>query len=207
MLKINRCFIKKPLKVLCYKIEHSFYLRENVVDLAKDLLGKYLFTNIDGFICGGMITETEAYEGVTDKASHAYGGRRSKRTEVMYKEGGVAYVYLCYGIHSLFNVVTNGENVPHAILIRALDPEIGVERMIKRTGKLKANPDLTNGPGKLSKALGIHYMHSGTDLTGGMIWLEDRGINISNENIIITKRIGVDYAAEDAGLPYRFIVK
>src|SRR4051812_45478122 len=114
------------------KLKKSFYQRDDVVQVAKELLGKYLFTHIDGKLTGGIITETEAYAGVIDRASHAYGGRRTARTEIMYGEGGTAYVYLCYGIHSLFNVVTNKKGTPHAILIRALHPTHGVETILKR---------------------------------------------------------------------------
>ena len=111
-----------------------------------------------------MIIETEAYAGPEDKASHAYGNRRTKRTEVMFHKGGVAYVYLCYGIHSLFNVVTNQEGTPHAVLIRAIQPEIGIETMLKRRGKTKLDNTLTNGPGSLAKALGIGLKHNGVKL-------------------------------------------
>jgi len=186
------------------KLDMSFYLREDVVTIAQELLGKYLLSEIDGVLCGGMITETEAYAGTTDRASHAYGGKRSDRTEVMYHKGGVAYVYLCYGIHSLFNIVTNMIDIPHAVLIRGIKPEIGVEEMLKRTGKVREGSDLTNGPGKLSRAMGIHFSHSGEGLRGNMIWLEDRGIKIKKGNYQVTPRIGIDYAGEDSKLPYRF---
>ncbi len=188
------------------KLSKSFYLHNNVVRIARDLLGKYLFTKVGGVICGGIISETEAYEGVTDKASHAFGGKRSDRTKVMYHEGGIAYVYLCYGIHSLFNVVTNIENIPHAVLIRAINPLVGIDEMLKRTGKIKATLGLTNGPGKLSRALGIHYKHSGISLSEDKIWLEDRGLKVDEKDILATTRIGIDYAGEDALLPYRFLL-
>lgn len=189
------------------KLKESFYLQDDVVMIAWELLGKYLLTNIDGVLCAGIITETEAYAGTSDRASHAYGGKRSKRTEVMFHEGGVAYVYLCYGIHSLFNIVTNVENVPHAVLIRAIHPMTGIDEMLKRTKKSKAAPGLTNGPGKLSRAMGIHYKHSGISLTGQKLWLEDRGVRIDEKDVLITPRIGIDYAGEDALLPYRFLLK
>jgi len=137
------------------KLSKSFYLQSDVVRIARKLIGKYLLTGNDNMLCGGMITETEAYAGVTDRASHAYGGKRSSRTEIMYREGGIAYVYLCYGIHSLFNIVTNIENVPHAVLIRGILPLIGVEEMLRRTKKSKQGDGLTDGPGKLSRALGF----------------------------------------------------
>ena len=186
------------------KIEKEFYLREDVVTIARDLIGIYIFSCFDGTVTGGIITETEAYEGVTDKASHAYGGRRTARTEIMYREGGTAYVYLCYGMHSLFNVVTNISGIPHAVLIRAIKPEFGVEQMLKRTHKTSLGKQAGIGPGKVSSLLGIHYSHSGLLLTGDEIWLEDRDYEITGD-IIITKRVGIDYAKEDALLPYRFI--
>lgn len=186
------------------KINRSFYLRHDVVMIARDLLGKYLATNLDGGITGGYIIETEAYEGVTDRASHAYGNRRTARTEIMYNRGGCAYVYLCYGIHSLFNIVTHEEGTPHAVLIRGLLPARGLEIMCRRTGKPLIDSRSGSGPGRVSSLLGIHYSHTGLDLLGRQIWLEDHGIQIPDEQIITGRRIGVDYAGEDAFLPYRF---
>ncbi|MBA3704988.1 MAG: DNA-3-methyladenine glycosylase [Bacteroidetes bacterium] len=188
------------------KLEKDFYLREDVVQISKDLLGKYLFTKIDCELTGGIITETEAYAGKIDKASHAYNNRRTKRTEIMFAEGGVSYVYLCYGIHHLFNVVTNFKNVPHAILIRAIKPATGISTILNRRKTKILHNKIANGPGTLSQALGIRTEHSGLDLTGNTIWIEDRGIKISKKDIITGPRIGVNYAGEDAKLPYRFIV-
>jgi len=189
------------------KIPPSFYLKDDVVKIASELLGKYLFTNFNGMLTGGIITETEAYAGITDKASHAYDDKRTKRTEIMYYKGGTAYVYLCYGIHSLFNIVTNAENIPHAVLIRGIFPALGEEIILKRVNKKKLSKEVTNGPGKVSKALGIHFSHSGLSLSGDKIWLEDKGIKIAKNEIKITKRIGIDYAGDDVKLPYRFILK
>ncbi|MCK7529085.1 MAG: DNA-3-methyladenine glycosylase [Ignavibacteriales bacterium] len=148
-------------------LKRCFYVRSDVVTIARELLGKQLYSQVDGIITGGIITETEAYAGVEDKASHAWNGRRTERTEVMYCAGGVAYVYLCYGVHSLFNVVTNRKDTPHAILVRGIQPQEGIETILKRLGKAKYSAGLTNGPGKVTKALGIHYSQSGSDLTGG----------------------------------------
>jgi len=194
-------------------IERSYYQNEDVVALAKDLIGKYLLSHSDGKLTGGFITETEAYAGVTDMASHAYGGRRTSRTEIMYRQGGIAYVYLCYGVHSLFNIVTNKKDIPHAILIRGLKPEIGLDHMQTRTGKNRDDLLLLDGPGKVSLAMGILVKHTGLDLcrkninsNQSGIWLEDRGVNIKQNNIISGTRIGVHYADKDAGLPYRFIL-
>jgi DNA-3-methyladenine glycosylase len=187
-------------------VDKQFYLQEDVVQIARQLLGKRLLSRIEGVVTGGIITETEAYAGITDKASHAYGNRRSARTEIMYRQGGCAYIYLIYGIHSLFNIVTNREGIPHAVLIRALHPDTGIGIMQQRLRKKSLN-GLTDGPGKLSKALGLHYSLSGTDLTqkpeGEAVWLE-HGVIPHPSRIKVGKRIGIDYAEEDALLPYRF---
>ena len=189
------------------KLGISFYERDNVVQIAHELPGKFLMTKIDGIITGGMITEVEAYEGVTDRASHAFNNRKTARTEVMYATGGTAYVYLCYGIHHLFNVVTNKSGIPHAILIRAIEPVVGIDMMMKRRKKSRLDFTLTSGPGALSEALGIQTQHTGKSLLTGNIWLEDRGIEITQAMITKTTRIGVDYAGTDALLPYRFYIK
>jgi DNA-3-methyladenine glycosylase len=188
------------------KLKKSCYLSDDVVAISKALLGKFLCTNIGGKgITSGMITETEAYAGINDKASHAYGDRRTERTEVMYMDGGTAYVYLCYGMHSLFNVVTNKKNIPHAILIRAIEPADGIDLMLKRSEKKVLDKKSGIGPGKVTKLLGIHYSHTGLSLFGSEIWIEDRGVRISDSKIIAGPRVGVDYAGEDAKLKYRFI--
>ncbi|MDR2064911.1 MAG: DNA-3-methyladenine glycosylase [Prevotellaceae bacterium] len=189
------------------KLNLLFYTREDVVQISRELLGKTLCTNINGNITEAVIVETEAYAGVTDKASHSYGGRRTKRTEVMYYQGGHAYIYLCYGMYSLFNVVTNIENVPHAVLIRGAVALNGIQTMLERTNRKKLTDGLLIGPGKLSKALGLHFSLTGISLLGNTVWIEDRGMSVSSENIVATPRIGVDYAAEDALLPYRFVAK
>jgi DNA-3-methyladenine glycosylase len=189
------------------KLELEFYTRKDVVRIAKELLGKILVTNLKGIVTSGRIVECEAYAGAIDKASHASGGRRTARNEIMYGEGGYAYVYLCYGIHHLFNVVTNSEEIPHAILIRALDPIEGIPEMLLRTNKKKLDQTLTRGPGNVSKALGIFTKHTGTSLLGNKIFIADDGWKFSRRDIAASPRIGVDYAGKDALLPYRFYVK
>lgn len=188
------------------KIPLSYYHEDDVVALSRSLIGKYLLTCLEpeNEITGGMIIETEAYQGPDDKASHAYKNRRTKRTETMFSSGGKAYVYLCYGLHHLFNIVTNKKNIPHAILIRAIRPEIGIGTMLLRRKKNKVGPELTNGPGALCQALGINRSHDGIILNGNKIWLEDRGIAISDEDIQASPRIGIDYAEEDALKLWRF---
>ena len=180
-----------------------------MVQLSRDLIGKYLFTCLEPekVVTGGMIIETEAYRGVDDRASHAYNNKRTPRTEVMFSKGGVAYIYFCYGIHHLFNVVTNKEGVPHAVLIRAIQPEVGIDVMVKRRGKKSAIPTLTSGPGYVCQALGMTRQQTGISLTSDSIWLEDRGVFIPDDQIQVTPRIGVDYAKEDAFKPWRFVLK
>ena len=189
------------------KLPESFYSRADVVKIAKELLGKVLVTEFGGMHTAGIIVETEAYAGVTDKASHAYGSRRTNRTEVMYMHGGAAYVYLCYGLHHLFNVVTNVQDVPHAVLIRGLEPIEGLEIMLARRNKAKLQPSLTAGPGALSMAMGISTKHTGLLLKEDLIYIEDRGIKVSGKNIVAETRVGVAYAMDDALRPYRFSIK
>lgn len=189
------------------KLQFSYYLNRDVLFLAKDLLGKVLYTAIDGEVTAGVITETEAYFGIQDKASHAYGGRRTNRTETMYSQGGVAYVYLCYGIHNLFNVVSSVEGEPHAILIRAVEPLIGKEIMERRRNMPADKAAISSGPGSAAKALGIDRTFNQKDLTGDEIWIEDHGIRYTPDEIAATPRVGVAYAQEDALLPWRFFVK
>jgi DNA-3-methyladenine glycosylase len=188
------------------KLNSGFYQRHDVVAIARELLGCIIHTNVDGKICSAVIAETEAYAGIVDKASHAHGGRFTSRTSVMFKNGGVAYVYLCYGIHKLFNIVTAAEGVPHAILVRGGIPILYETVMRDRFALADNKPLIINGPGKFSKAMGIELMHNGTSLTGDKIWIEKAANKISKNTIISTPRIGVDYAAEHALLPYRFLI-
>jgi DNA-3-methyladenine glycosylase len=189
------------------KLGLSFYQRKDVVQIARELIGKILVTNWKGIITSGRIVECEAYAGAIDKASHAYGNRRTARTEIMYSEGGFAYVYLCYGIHHLFNVVTNSKDIPHAILVRALEPIEGVEEMLLRTNKKKLDSTLTRGPGNISKALGIHTKHTGMSLLDKKMFIADDGWKYKKNEIGVSPRIGVEYSGTDAALPYRFFVK
>lgn len=185
----------------------AFYDRPGVVAVARELLGKVLVTAFEGKRTSGRIVEVEAYNGVVDRASHAWSGRRTRRTEVMFGEAGTAYVYLIYGIHHLFNVVTNKKGVPHAILVRALEPLDGIPVMLQRTGKPSLDHTLTRGPGNLSKAMGLSTVHTGTSLLGGQVWIGDDGFRVRRGDVVATPRIGVDYAGEDAALPYRFFIK
>ena len=188
------------------KVPLEFYVRDDVVLISRELLGKVLCTKINGLIAKAIITETEAYAGIDDKASHAYGGRRTRRTEPMYGRGGTAYIYLCYGIHHLFNVVTNIAGMPHAVLIRAGKPLEGSDVMQKRRKKERIDKTLLAGPGSLAQALGITTNLTGTSLLGNRIWIEDQRIPLDAEAVIAGPRIGVNYAAEDAKRAYRFRV-
>lgn len=189
------------------KLQFPYYQNQDVIFLAKDLLGKVLFTEIDGEITSGIIVETEAYFGIQDKASHAYDGRRTNRTEIMYSEGGISYVYLCYGIHHLFNIVTSIKGEPHAVLIRAIEPLKGKDLMELRRNMPATKSSITSGPGSAAKALGIDRSFNGKDLTGEEIWLEDKGIRYTEDEIVATPRVGIAYAQEHALLPWRFFVK
>jgi len=186
------------------KLPLDFYWRRNVTTIAKQLLGKGLFTRIDGQITGGMIVETEGYS-YKEKGCHAHKGM-TKRNEIMFADGGVAYVYLCYGIHEMVNVVTNVEGKADAILIRALEPLQGIDIMMSRM-KTDSSRRITSGPGKVTKALGIDRTLNGKELNGNEIWIEDLGNRVSSKVILSNKRIGIDYAGEDALLPWRFLLK
>jgi DNA-3-methyladenine glycosylase len=188
------------------KLPDSFYQRADVVMIARELLGKVLVTQVDGIITAGTIVETEAYSH-TEKGCHAYGSKKTQRNAIMFEKGGHSYVYLCYGMHHLFNVVTNQPGIPEAVLIRALEPVQGINEMVLRRGKLKNNFHLTSGPGKLTKALGIDRKLNGKYLMDDEVWVEEHDNKISNRNIVAGPRIGIDYAGEDARLPWRFRVK
>jgi DNA-3-methyladenine glycosylase len=177
----------------------------DVVKIAKQLIGLEIFTKVNGVYTSGIITETEAYAGENDRASHAFGGRRTARTETMYRKSGTAYIYLCYGMHHLFNIVTGPEGTPHAVLLRGIFPRTGNvwmrERMNKPAGKLQ-----TNGPGRVSKALGINTSQNGILIDGNLIGLKLPEAELPQFDIITGRRIGVDYAGLDAELPYRFFI-
>lgn len=189
------------------KLPMQFYERTDVVLIAKELIGKIIVTKFNNLITSGRIVETEAYIGLTDRASHSFGGRRTARNEYMYASAGTAYVYICYGMHHLFNIVSNEKDIPDAILIRAIEPMKGIDVMLKRTGKLKLDNTLTKGPGNAAKALGISKKHSGISLMKGEIYIADDGFKIGEALIGISRRIGIENSAEAALLPYRFYIR
>jgi DNA-3-methyladenine glycosylase len=184
------------------KLDPSFFQSGDVVGLSKKLIGCKLSTFIDNRLTSGIITETEAYAGQGDKACHAHLGRFTKRTSVMYEPGGIAYIYLCYGIHHLFNIVTNIKGHADAVLIRAIEPIDGIDIMLERRQKTTLDKSLTSGPGNLTKALGLTKTHNTQSVSSDNIWLEPATTEI--KNIVETTRIGIDYAEEDALLPWRF---
>ena len=189
------------------KLPIQFYQRTDVLLIAKQLIGKIIVTNFNGFITSGRIVETEAYIGLTDKASHSFGGKRTARNEHMYSVAGTAYVYICYGMHQLFNVVSNKKNVPDAVLIRAVEPLSGIDTMLKRTGKPKLDNSLTKGPGNAAKALGISKTHSGINLIKDEIFIADDGYKFPKSLLGISRRIGVENSGDAALKPYRFYLK
>lgn len=189
------------------KLSRSFYERDNVVLIAKELLGKVLCTQFNGIKTSGIIVETEAYNRRTDQACHSYIHGKTERTKIMFGKPGFAYVYLCYGIHHLFNVVTNKEGFADAVLIRAIEPLEGTDEILQRRKKTKLERSVGGGPGIASQALGITTKNYGVDLLGDEIWIEDPVKAISNSRIIASPRVGVDYAGEDAKLPWRLRVK
>jgi len=178
-----------------------------VLDIARQLLGKIIVTQIQGKLTSARIVETEAYIGIHDKASHSFSGKRTLRNEHMYGRGGIAYVYICYGMHHLFNVVTNKAAVPDAVLIRAAEPITGVDIMLRRTGKKQLDFTLTKGPGNMSKALGISKIHSGIELQHNELFIAADDYILPENSIAASKRIGIDGAGADALLPYRFYIR
>jgi DNA-3-methyladenine glycosylase len=186
-------------------LNDAFYQRTNVTQIARELLGKALFTRIGRKTTAGIIVETEAYSW-RERGCHAYQGKMTARNEVMFRKGGLAYVYLCYGMHNLFNVVTNQEGKADAVLIRALEPIEGIEEMMKRMNASKPRK-ITAGPGKLTRAMGIDRKHNGATLTSKSVWLADVGKMVGKRDIEASSRVGIDYAGPDALLPWRFTLK
>ena len=188
------------------KLPRDFYTRSNVLEVARDLLGqKLVVPGRNGARVAGIIVETEAYRGPEDRASHAYNGRRTNRTETMYGIGGTAYVYFVYGMYHQFNLVTNIEDVPHAILVRAVEPSEGLDIM-RRRRRGRSEYELTSGPGRLCLALGIDRKLDKADLLGDRVWIE-AGVSISPRQIARGPRVGIDYAESWAKKPWRFWVR
>ncbi len=191
------------------RLERDFYTRADTLRVARELLGKRLVVPAGARRrrrVSARIVEVEAYLGVEDAAAHSFGGRRTRRTETMYAVGGTAYVFFVYGMHHQFNVVTGPEGLPHAVLVRGVEPEEGVEVMRERR-PVRKERELTSGPGKLCRALGLDLTFDGEDLSGRRVWVEETGVRFEPDEIASGARIGVDYAGEDALKPWRFWVK
>ncbi len=188
------------------RLPRAFFRRPDVLTIARELLGAMLYTRLDGVLTGGMIVETEAYAGPEDRASHAYGDRRTARTETMYQPGGVAYVYLCYGMHAMLNVVTNSDGIPHAILVRAIEPRVGIVAMLARRGMTQPDTRITAGPGALTRALGVTTALDGADLRGDRLWIEGPAGSVTPSQVTASPRVGVAYAGPHARWPWRLRV-
>lgn len=189
------------------KLPLSFYQRNDAVLVARELLGKHVYTRINGEITGGIIVETEAYQGPEDRGSHAYNNRKTPRNEIMFGAGGVVYMYICYGIHDMLNVVTGTEGTSHAVLIRAVEPTIGIELMRERRQVFNEDTRLCRGPGALAKALGLVKAHNGIDLQEDIIWIEDRGMSIDEHVIVPSARVGMNFDGPYKTIPWRFYIK
>lgn len=191
------------------RLPRHFYTGDDVTGIARALLGKILCTHIEGILTTGIIVETEAYRGPEDRGSHAYKMRRTPRNEPMYLEGGNAYIYICYGIHHLFNVVTAIDGNPHAVLIRGLEPLEGIDAMLSRRKMICPQPKLTAGPGSLAMALGLDTSLTGQDmlLRDSPVWIEDRGHTIARPDIVTGPRVGMNFPGEWAVIPWRFSVR
>lgn len=194
------------MKSVDKKLPREFYTRADVLAVARDLLGKRLVVPTrSGARVAGLIVETEAYRGPEDRASHAFGGRRTQRTETMYGAGGTAYVYFIYGMYNQFNVVTNVADAPHAVLVRALEPVEGLD-VIRRRRRGRSEYEMTSGPGRLCIAMGIDRGLDKADLLGDRVWVEE-GVSISPRQIARGPRVGIDYAEKWVTKPWRFWVK
>jgi len=191
------------------KLDRSFYTRDDVCLIAKELLGQFLCVENGGLVFKAMIVETEAYKGPEDKASHAYNNRRTKRTSTMFKTGGTSYVYLCYGIHQMMNVVTSNEEQPHAILLRAAQPMNHIPILADQFKSRKKSALLLSGPGNLCKGLRITKEYNNLDLVNSnKIWIESiQNSKSSVFSIVESPRVGIAYAKEYANEPWRFRIK
>jgi DNA-3-methyladenine glycosylase len=189
------------------KLPLSFYQRNDAVLVARELLGKHVYTNLDGQLTGGVIVETEAYQGPEDRGSHAYNHRRTPRNEMMFSAGGVVYMYICYGIHDMLNVVTGTDGISHAVLIRAVQPVRGLEIMRERRNVYNDDSRLCRGPGALAKALGLVKAHNGVNLLEDKIWIEDRSEVIDEGDIIASARVGMNFEGPYKTIPWRFYLR
>jgi DNA-3-methyladenine glycosylase len=175
--------------------------------ISRELLGKTLYTSIAGELTAGVIVETEAYAGPDDRGSHAFNNRRTPRNEMMYAQGGVVYMYICYGIHDMLNIVTGPEGTSHAILIRAVEPTEGIGIMRSRRNVYNADHRLCQGPGALGQAFGLNKTFNGKSLTGDEIWIEDQGTQLNQDDIATSGRVGMNFEGPYKSIPWRFYVR
>lgn len=190
------------------KLGLDFYQRPDVLQIARELLGKHLYTNINGVITAGRVVETEAYRHEGDHSLALHLQRKRRQAQGLYQPGGHAYIYTVYDRHALFNLTTHDAAHPDAVLIRAVEPLVGIEEMLRRRGLGALVRGLTAGPGVLSQALGITPALSGTALNGDALWFEDHGEPVADADVLASARVGLAYAGpEAAGLPWRFRVR
>ena len=189
-------------------LPQSYYQRSDILMLSRDLLGKIIISRINGETTAGRIVETEAYRAPEDRGSHAYGNKKTQRTETVFRKGGHTYIYLCYGIHHLCNVVSGGEGIAHAILIRAIEPIDGIEVMHKRRGIKKPDYNLTNGPGKWTQAMGITTSSNNIKYYAKKSPIQIHDADpIPESEIISSPRVGIAYAQAWAHMPWRYRIK
>ena len=187
------------------KLPAAFFQRPDALQIARDLLGKHLYTNLNGIVTAGRVVETEAYRHVGDQSMTLHLQRKREQAQGLYVPGGHAYIYTVYNRHALFNIATHDARHPDAVLIRAVEPTVGIAEMLRRRGLAKPVRALTAGPGVLSQALGITPALTGQPVTGEVIWFEDYGEEVAPVAILASARVGLAYAgAEAAGRPWRF---
>ncbi|MDB5236287.1 MAG: DNA-3-methyladenine glycosylase [Hymenobacter sp.] len=190
------------------KLPAAFFQRPDVLAIARDLLGKHLYTNVGGIITAGRVVETEAYRHEGDQSLTLHLQRRRHQAQGLHVPGGHAYIYTVYNRYALFNIATHDAEHPDAVLIRAVEPYVGVAEMLRRRGVPAPTRALTAGPGVMSQALGITPALTGLPVTGEVLWFENHGESIAGSDIVASARVGLEYAGvEAAGLPWRFRIK
>lgn len=189
-------------------LEQKYYQSDDVVGIARDLIGRTIYSRADGLLTAGIIVETEAYRGPEDRGSHAFGGLRTARNEMMYAGGGSIYMYICYGIHDMLNIVTGVEGSSHAILIRAIQPVIGIDIMeLRRASPARSANRLGSGPGLVAKVLGLGKKDNGRALDGELIWVGADKIRVDDGDIVAAPRIGLNIPEPFLSIPWRFYLK
>ncbi|MDO7854466.1 DNA-3-methyladenine glycosylase [Hymenobacter convexus] len=187
------------------KLPAAFFQRPDVLSIARDLLGKHLYTNLNGVVTAGRVVETEAYRHEGDNSLTLHLQRKRHQAQGLHVPGGAAYIYTVYNRYALFNIATHDAAHPDAVLIRAIEPTLGIEEMLRRRGLAAPKRGFTAGPGLLSQALGITPALTGLPVTGEVLWFEDHREDVAEVDVVVSARVGLEYAgAEAAGLPWRF---